>query len=182
MAGLKVLRNLVGIPWIAVFIWGIVSLFRGDWAGLGIAVVIWIILGIIFGAIHGALQRAEVQAANTHMSETAFAVSVGDWNGALAASSRSVQIMRASFTRDRGQKEMQGPYAITLLGHALLLGAVGRFDEAQSTLDQSVPMLRNFRSAMPGLDELVAAAEELQDSYPTVGEYQIAARAFHSFI
>lgn len=182
MAGMKVLRNIVGLPWIGVFIWGIVSLFRGDWAGFGIAAVLWVVLGIIFGVVHSALQRAEVQTASAHMSDIALAVSFGDWASALDSSSRSVRIMESSFTRDRGQKEMAGPLAITLVGHAVLLGAVGRREEANDALDRAIPTLRALRAAAPEVAPLLNIAEELRNSYPSALDFQAAARAFHSYV
>lgn len=181
MAGLKVLRNVVGLAWIGVFIWGIVSLFRGDWAGVGIAAALWVVFGIIFGVVHSALQRAEVRAASVHMSDIALAVSLGDWASALDSSSRSVKIMESSFTRDRGQKEMAGPFAITLVGHAILLGAVGRRGDANDTLDRAVPTLRGLRAAAPEIAPLLDIAEGLRNSYPSTLEFQAAAHAFHSF-
>ena len=181
MVGLKVLRNIVGLPWTGVFIWGIVSLFRGDWTGVGIAAALWVVLGIVFSIVHRALQLAEVQAASAHMSEQALAVSFGDWASALDSSSRSVQIMESSFTRDRGQKEMAAPLAVTLVGHAILLGAVDRRGEANDALDRAIPMLQRLLATTPEAAPLLDIARGLRDSYPSALDFQAAARAIYSF-
>lgn len=182
MAGLKLLRIIVGLPWIGVFVWGLVSLARGDWPGVGLAAGLWVVLGIIFGTVHSALQRAEVHATSAHMSDIALAVSLGDWSGALDSSSRSVRIMESSFTRDRGQKEMAGPFAITLVGHAILLDAVGRDGEANDTLDRALPTLRTLHALAPEVAPLLDMAEELRRSRPSMLDFQAVARAFHSFV
>lgn len=181
MVGLKVIRHFVGLLWIGAFVWGVVSLFRGDWAGVGICALLWVVLGLVFGGLHRSLERTEFQAAIGYLSDVSLAVALGDWESALDSSSKSVRVMESSFTRDRGQLHMAGPFAITLCGHAVLLGAVGRPGEADVVFDRVIPMLRTLRSTSPEVPQVLSIAEELHDSFPSTFEFQEVARVFHSF-
>jgi hypothetical protein len=186
MAGLKFLRQVVGLVWIGVFLWAVVSLFRADWGGLIAAVVIWFVLGLIFSSIHTALQRSELEETQGLLSRIALAVELDDWNGALAHSNRLVATLRASANRDRtalgsNGQQMVGPFSMALVGHALLLGATGRLDEARRMLTDGFPAFEAFAGREPQLRYIIDLTRQLA-SYPAGrSDYIAAARQFHSF-
>jgi hypothetical protein len=170
MATLKAIRFLVGLVWVGIFFWGVVSLFQGQWLALVIAVVLWIIVAFVFMSLHNSLQRLEI----SHVSELAqaigFQTAVGDWAGALSHSQRTVQILGSSSRRDNSAN-MAGPLALAMLNHGLLLGANGRVAEAMSAIERAAPALRTAAGANPhfgvAADVAVDVVDALADEGPS---------------
>lgn len=187
MTGLKIWRNIVGFAWIAVFIWGVVSLFRANWPAFGIAVVVWFLLGLVFMRIHGALENAELGSVEVYASRIADAVELEQWSVALSLSEKSVQTLAAAANRDRtavggNGARMQGPLAFMMVGHAILLGANGRLDDARAALDQWFAKAEAFGGDEPQLRPLFQVVRQLQGPFATVQQFQEAAHLFHSFL
>ena len=148
----------MGCGWIGITIWGVFALFQGQWVTLIVAVVLWIVCGIIFISLHDSLQRVEASHVSQLMQAISYHVAVGDWPGALAQSSRAVQILRASRNRDSGGN-MAGPLAMIQLNHGLILGANGKTDEALTTIDTATHTLKRIAGSNPQFTDVADIAD-----------------------
>lgn len=187
MAVLRLLRHIIGIPWIGATIWGIVSAFQGNWGAVGIAVVVWLVLGIFFSFVHSTLVRVEAGTALNQMLEISDAIDFGQWVTAVEISDRQVRMLRTAASRDRSSIGANGQslapvLGIALLSHGTLLGATGRLDSGRSTLAQAVSILSRSQSVPLEVQLLVALARELQGPCSTVSDFQHAARRVHAAV
>lgn len=150
MTGLKVAREIVGLSWVGVFIWGVVSLVQLNWVSVAIAVVVFGVLGLVFMSVHTRLQRAELMAAFSLVDSVAMAARLGAWPEGLELSTKAVNILEKSLKRDNGEN-MALPLATVLLLHSLMLGANGETQDAQSALSRAHPLIRKTWATDPAL-------------------------------
>ncbi|MBC9927573.1 MULTISPECIES: hypothetical protein [unclassified Leucobacter] len=161
MNTLKVVRNLVGFVWIGITVWGVVSLFQGQWIALIVSIILWILCSIVFGSLHGSLQRVEMSNVTRLLQMIGERVAIGDWPGALSQSSRAVQILKASRDRDSGSN-MAGPLAFAQLNHGLLLGANGEVGEAMSSIEFASGALSRIAASNPQFVDMAALANAVR--------------------
>lgn len=187
MTALKFWRHVVGFAWVAVFIWGVISLFQANWPAFGVAVVVWFLIGPVFLRIHRALENAELGSVEVYASRIADAVELEEWSVALSLSEQSVQTLASAANRDRtaaggNGARMQGPLALMMVGHAVLLGANGRLDDARAASDQWLTKAEAFGGDEPQLRPLFQVVRQLQAPFVTVQQFREAARLVHSFL
>lgn len=174
MTGLKVAREIVGLTWIGVFIWGVVSLVQLNWVSVAIAVVVFGVLGLVFMSVHTRLQRAELMAVLSLVDSVAMAARMDAWPEGLELSTKAVTILEKSFRRDNGENMAQ-PFATVLLMHSLMLGANGKTPEAQSALSRAYPLIRKtwavdpVLTADPDLAAFPRIAGELDRAFSSSG-------------
>ena len=158
----------MGLAWIGITIWGVASLFQGQWVALIVAVVLWIVCGIVFSSLHNSLQRVETSHVSQLLQAIGVHVAVGDWPGALAQSSRAIQIMKSSRNRDSGSN-MAGPLAFVQLNHGLMLGANGRTGEAVVTIDNATRTLERVAANNPQFTDMADLASAVNSELARQG-------------
>lgn len=177
MGTLKVIRTLVGLGWIGITIWGLAALFQGQWVALIVAVVVWFVCGMIFSSLHNSLQRVEASHVSQQMQAIGSHVAMGDWAGALAQSSRAVQILTSSRNRDSGAN-MAGPLAMVQLNHGVLLGANGRSQEGLAMIDAATSTLRRVSASSPQFADVLGLATAVSNELsgwggtPSAGQFK----------
>lgn len=146
MLVLRTVRFLCGLGGIASFVLGVIGLFQGNWILLGGSIVVWLILMMIWYSAHQAVERLEL-AEVQHLSRvTGTLISTGDWQGALAASTQTVQVLQRS-ARSGAGAQMTGPLAAARVGHAFILGANGDIGGARDAIDSAIPVLNKLSAA-----------------------------------
>ncbi len=185
MAVLRIIRFICALVGIGLFVFGVAALVGGDWAKVGMTAGAYVVLSFVWYSAHSAIERLEIADARDRTQVVSTMIEANDWHGALVASTKSVQQLRKSASNGAGQN-MSGPLAVTLVGHALLLGANGDLDGAQAALGRAVPTLHKHTAsgnaaAMMSIEIANEAEEDLRRARGAAGAQLCRQRAREMF-